>query len=184
MIASPTSSAMVAAAMLLALTCTAEAAPPKQLYGKSVTLSWNETRSQRDGQSGPFKPVTIPYIVVIYISTEGHLFTRSTAKGGSGAGFGSADATGTTGRNGFVEARSAAFNGTRIVANSAFGGAGRHTEISFSPDFSSCTASVVTGMPRGAKTAVVRSIATGGNVEFESVSAGLASCSISSGNPF
>jgi hypothetical protein len=31
---------------------------------------------------------------------------------------------------------------------------------------------------------VVRSIASGSNVEFESVSAGAASCSISSGNPF
>src|SRR4051812_7853025 len=86
------------AVIFAGMTSAAMAAPPKELYGKSVTISWNETRSQRDGQSGPFKPVSIPYVVVYYVSSEGRLFQRVTAKGGSGAGFGSSDMVGTGGR--------------------------------------------------------------------------------------
>jgi hypothetical protein len=176
-------STALAASLFFALSCAAHAAPPKQLYGKSVTVSWNEARSQRDGQAGPFKMVSIPYTVVYYISTEGHVFTRTAAKGGSGASYGSTDVTKGS-RNGFVDARSLSFSGNRIVSSSVFGGAARQTVISFDGGFSGCTAQVITAMPKGAKTAVVRSIATGGNVEFESVSAGPASCSLSAGNPF
>ena len=92
--------------------------------------------------------------------------------------------TGTSGRNGFVDARNLSFAGNRIVAQAAFGGAGRRTEISIDPSFASCTAQVVTAMAKGTSMAVTRSISSGSNVEFESVSAGPASCSIASGNPF
>jgi hypothetical protein len=64
----------------LALITAAHAAPPKQLYGKSITVSWTETRSQRDSQAGPtFKQVGIPFTNVYYISTEGRLFKRASA---------------------------------------------------------------------------------------------------------
>jgi hypothetical protein len=159
-------------------------AAPQALYGKSVAVSWNETRSQRIGQDGAFKPVSIPYSVTFYVSAQGRLFTRTTARGGSGAAFGSNDRVGTSGGNGAGDARNATFSGNRLVQNTSFQGAGRHIEVTFDSGFSGCNAHVVTGMPRGAKTAVVRSIASGSNVEFESVSAGAASCSISSGNPF
>jgi hypothetical protein len=174
----------ITAAIFFAMTCAAQAAP-KELYGKSITVSWNETRSQRDGQSGPFQSVSIPFTLVYYVSSEGRLFVRATAKGGSGAGFGSADVAGPGGGNDIRGGRGIEFNGNRIVSNSSFNGAAaRHTEISFDANFASCTARVVTAISKGARTAVVRSIATGGNVEFESVSAGPASCSVTAGNPF
>lgn len=165
-----------------AMTCAAQAAPPKELYGKSITVSWLETRSQREGQSGTFKPIGLPFTHVYYVSSEGRLFLRSSTRspGGSGA----VDLVGTSGAGGAVDARNVTFSGNRIVSNAKFQGAARHTEIGFDPGFSSCTARVITAMPSGAKTAVVRSITTGSNVEFESVSAGPASCSIASGNPF
>jgi hypothetical protein len=173
-----------AAAICLAMTattCAAQAAP-KELYGKSVTVSWLETRSQRDGQSGPFKPVGLPFTNVFYISTEGRLFARSSTRSPGGAG--AIDRVGTSGGNAAGDARNVTFSGNRIVSNAKFQGAARHIEIGFDPGFSSCTAQVITAMPSGAKTAVVRSITTGSNVEFESVSAGPASCSIATGNPF
>lgn len=176
---------IVGAASLVVLMATPMAqAAPKGLYGKSVTVTWNETRSQRDGQSGPFRSVSIPYLTTYYVSGEGHVFTRTTAKGATGAGFGSADRVGATGSDGTGNARNVAFSGNKIVANTAFGGAGRHVEVTFDGSFASCSAQVITAMPKGAKTAVVRSVSTGGNVEFESVSAGPANCSIASGNPF
>ena len=176
-------SAKIAALAYLALTSTAFAAP-QGLFGKSITIAWNETRSQRIGESGPFRPVSIPYNTTFYVSAQGRLFTRTTAKGGMGGGFGSVDRVGNSGGNAAGDARNASFSGNALVQNTAFGGAGRHIEITFDSGFSSCNAHVVTGMPKGSKTAVVRSIATGSNVEFESVSAGSASCSISNGNPF
>jgi len=175
--------ATIAALAYLALTSMAFTAP-QGLFGKSITVTWNETRSQRDGQSGPFKPVSIPYSTTFYVSAQGHLFTRTTAKGGSGAGFGSVDRVGNSGGNAAGDARNVSFSGNTLIQNTAFQGAGRHIDVTFDSGFSSCNARVVTGMPKGAKTAVVRSISTGGNVEFESVSAGSASCSISSGNSF
>jgi hypothetical protein len=164
----------------LVLMSSAVAAPPKQLYGKSATISWLETRSQRDGQSGPFKPVGLPYTIVFYISTEGRLFARSSTRSPGGAG--SVDRVGMGAGNG--EARNVAFSGNRILSRSAFQGAARQIEVNFDQSFSSCTAHVITAIPKGAKTAVIRSMTTGNIVEFESVSAGPASCSISSGNSF
>jgi hypothetical protein len=159
-------------------------AAPQALYGKSITVSWNETRSQRDGQAGAFRPVSIPYIQTYYISTQGRIFTRSTAKGGSGAGFGSVEAVAGNAPKGYVDARNITFKANGMVITTAFGGAGRHVDVTFDSGFAGCSAHVVTAMQSGAKTAVVRSIATGGNVEFESVSAGPASCSIATGNAF
>lgn len=167
----------------LAAMTAAHAAPPKQLFGKSVTVSWLETRSQRDSQAGPtFKPVGIPFTTVFYISTEGRLFTRGSARSPGGAG--SVDRVGTSGGNSEGDARNVSFSGNRIVASTSFQGAGRQTTVTFDPSFSSCTAQVITGMPPGKKSVTVRSITTGNTVEFESVSAGPASCSVTSGNPF
>jgi len=166
-----------------ALASSAFAAAPKALYGKSVTVSWTETRSQRDSQAGPtFKPVGIPFSTVYYISTEGRLFKRNSARSPGGAG--SVDSVGTSGGNAGGDSRNVSFSGNRIVSSVAFQGAARQTQISFDPSFSSCTARVITGMPPGKKTVTVKSITTGNTVEFESVSAGPASCSISAGNPF
>jgi hypothetical protein len=148
-------------------------AAPQGLYGKSITVSWNETRSQRDGQAGPFRQVSIPYVQTYYISSQGR-----------GASFGSVESVGHDAPKGFVDARNIAFKSNAMVITTAFGGAGRHIDVTFDGGFAGCSAHVVTAMQSGAKTAVVRSIATGGNVEFESVSAGAASCSIANGNAF
>lgn len=165
-----------------ALPSAAFAAAPQALYGKSITVSWLETRSQRDGQSGPFKPIGLPFTSVFYVSTEGRLFTRSSTRSPGGAG--AVDRVGASGGNAAGDARNVSFSGNKIVSRVASQGAARQTQISFDPGFSSCTAQVITAIPAGAKTAVVRSMTTGNTVEFESVSAGPASCSITSGNPF
>jgi len=167
-----------------ALPSAAFAAAPKQLYGKSITVSWLETRSQRDSQAGPtFKPVGIPFSNIFYISSAGRVFMRTSARSPGGAG--SNDKVGASGSNAEGGAREVTFSGNRIVSTTASqGGAGRQVSITFDPSLSSCTAQVITGMPPGKKSVVVKSITTGNTVEFESVSAGPASCSIASGNPF
>lgn len=155
-----TAAAAMFFAIASAMTGPAQAAPPKQLYGKSITVSWTETRSQRDSQAGPaFKPVGIPFSTVYYISTEGRLFTRGSARSPGGAG--SVDRVGTSGSNAAGDARNMSFSGNRIVSSTSFQGAARQTTITFDPGFSSCTAQVITGMPPGKKSVTVRSISTG-----------------------
>jgi len=154
------------------------AAAPGGLIGKSITINWNETRSQRDvGVESAFHPVSIPFTFTVYFGTGGHVFKRVFAMAASGRTSGSEDKVGGGGA-------AVSFSGNTMVGTSSFGGAARRIQVTFDGNFSSCSAQVVTAKLAGAKTAVVKSIATGGMVEFESVSAGSASCSIAQGNPF
>ena len=154
-------------------------AAPSALIGKSITVSWNETRSQRDvGVETAFHPVSIPFTFTIYFGTGGHVFKRVFAVAASGRASGAVDKVGGGG------GMAVSFSGNTLVGTNSIGGAARRAQITFDASFSSCSAQVVTAKLAGAKTAVTKSIATGGMVEFESVSAGAASCSIAQGNPF
>ncbi len=163
---------------LLLSTSPGAAATPGALIGKSITVSWNETRSQRDvGVETAFHPVSIPFTFTVYFGTGGHVFKRMFAVAASRRTSGADDKVG--GGDAAVS-----FSGNTLVGTNSFGGAARRIQITFDGGFSSCSAQVVTAKLAGAKTAVVKSIATGGMVEFKSVSSGAASCSIAQGNPF
>src|SRR5438105_13198104 len=60
---------------------TALAQSPGELRGKSVTASWTEEREQRSGAQTQFSLKATPQSLIVYISTEGRLFTRRTAYG-------------------------------------------------------------------------------------------------------
>jgi hypothetical protein len=168
----------IGAVALVCLPFAAEAAAPNALIGKSVTVTWNETRSQRDvGVESAFHPVSIPFTFTVYYGTGGHVFKRVFAVAASRRGSGSDDKVGGGGA-------AVSFSGNNMVGTNSFGGAARRIEITFDGNFSTCSAQVVTAKVAGAKTAVVKSIATGGMVEFESVSSGSATCAIAQGNPF
>jgi hypothetical protein len=168
----------IGAVVLACWPVTAEAAAPNALIGKSVTVSWNETRSQRDvGAESAFHPVSIPFTFTMYYGTGGHVFKRMFTVAASRRASGSEDKVGGGGA-------AISFSGNKMIGTNSFGGAARRIEITFDGNFSSCAAQVVTAKLAGAKTAVVKSIATGGMIEFESVSAGSASCAIAQGNPF
>ncbi len=70
-----------------------------------------------------------------------------------------------------------------MTATSSSGGLGRRIKITLDSGFAGCSAEVLTGKT-GAGPARVISVATGNTVEFESVSAGAAACSVQSGNAF
>ena len=168
---------MIGSAALLSMTLGAEAAPGA-LIGKSITVSWTETRSQRDAGEAAFRPVSIPYTLTVYFGTGGHVFKRIFALAASRRTSGSDDKVGGGG------GPNVSFSGNTLVATNSFGGAARRIQVTFDGGFSGCSAQVVTAKVAGAKTAMVKSIATGGMVEFESVSAGSATCAIAQGNPF
>jgi hypothetical protein len=171
-------SLVVIAGMTVA--CSAQAAP-QSFYGKTLRVSWNETRSQRVQGEGAFKSVAIPLSFTVYISSKGQLFKRMTSTTANGRTTGSKDRVGDSGSSA-EGAGAVTFQGNTLISTANNHGLGRRIRITFDGG-SSCTAEVLTGKS-GAGVATVRSNATGKMLEFESVSAGAASCSAQDGNAF
>ncbi|MDG9696418.1 hypothetical protein QC281_40965, partial [Streptomyces sp. DH17] len=94
---------------------------------------------------------------------------------------GSKDRVG-AGGSGADGAGAVTFQGNTLISTGNNHGLGRRIRITFDGG-SSCSAEVLTGKS-GAGAATVRSNATGKMLEFESVSAGPASCSVQDGNAF
>jgi hypothetical protein len=159
-------------------------AAPSQLYGKSVTVRWSETRSQRAvGQEAAFHPVSLPFTMTVYIGTEGHIFRRIFAVTPNGRQSGAKDRAGASGSsaNGSFAVQ---FQGNTMVASGSNGGFGLHVQVTFDSGFTGCTAEVIGAKQSGSRTVMLRSIASGLTIEVESVSAGAASCAVAKGNPF
>ena len=156
---------------------------PAALRGKSITVTWTETRSQRDAGKTAFRPVSLPYEFTVYVSSEGRAFKRTTVASASRRHVGSKEGVG-AGRTTTEGATATQITGTTFTQTSSSGGLGRRIVVTMDSSYSSCSATVVTAKQSGQKVAAVKSIATGNTVEFESVSAGSASCSIRTGNAF
>lgn len=77
-------------------------------------------------------------------------------------------------------ARSASFQGGRLIAIANRGGGAGRTIVSFDPGFSSCTVDVQYGKPEGQS--VTRRGPRGGTLELISTSYSGQSCSIADGN--
>lgn len=157
------------------------AAAPQSLYGKTLRVTWNESRSQRVQGEGEFKSVSIPLSYTVYVSSKGQLFKRLTSTTASGKHTGSKDRVGMSGSDD-QGAGSVSFSANTLISTTNNGGLGRRIRVSFDGG-SSCSAEVLTGKA-GKGVATVRSNATGKMLEFESVSAGAASCSVQEGNAF
>lgn len=166
----------------------AGSAPPKQLYGKSVTVAWTENRSQRFVGEQNFRPVGVSLQRSVYISTAGRVFARTSStagrRGGRGALSGAAEHVGASGTNYSGGASNVQFGGNSIIMSGGFTASARRVMINLDGSFESCTAQVITAKEVGAKVGVWRGIASGRMLEVESVSAGPASCSVKSGNVF
>ncbi len=167
-------------ATLIASTSGALAAP-QSFYGKTLRVTWNEARSQRVRGEGEFKSVSIPLSFTVYVSSKGQLFKRLTSTNATGKFTGSKDRVGTGGSSDDGSG-SVSFQGNTLIQTGNNNGLGRRIRITFDGG-SSCSAEVLTGKT-GSGAAIVRSNATGKMLEFESVSAGAASCSVQEGNAF
>ena len=67
----------------------ARAAPaPAILLGKSIVLTWSETRQQRRLGDQNFQSVNASHNLSMYISSAGRVFVRQTIRTGLGAGSG------------------------------------------------------------------------------------------------
>ena len=166
----------------------AYAAPP-QLLNKTVTMAFTGETTQRD-PSGSVRQHATNIKYVVYISSAGRLFERSSRSAGSTGGRGGMRSkTGENepgaGQTKGGEARGLRFEGNKLVAYRGYAGAGgagaARIVASFDSGYSSCTVDVSLGKEGG----VIKRKGLDGVVrEFLSFSATNKSCSIQEGNAF
>lgn len=151
---------------------------PRQLYNKTIQISWSVAVAQTapDGQK---KNVSVAVHHTVYVSSAGRLFERSSRSTKKGMKQ-SENAPG-AGVNAGGEATGMHFEGNRLVGNTAFAKGARRFVAAFDPGFSSCTVSVIFGREAGG---LKRKGVDGVMYTIDSMTASGESCSIREGNAF
>jgi hypothetical protein len=175
---------------LAALVNTGEAvaAPPKQIYGKSVVLSWNETRTE---ESAGFRILSLR--MSIYVSTEGRMFRRVVVTRGNrrrGLSQGQQHATASQehgpgeGPPPGVKVGRTEFAGHSLIITTEFQSGARQITVDFDGSFTGCQAKVVHGKEAGVGTMRQTSAFGGKQVEFRAIEVSGVTCSVKDGNVF
>jgi hypothetical protein len=163
--------------MLLATQAHAAGAP-EALKGKSVILTWTETRQQRVVGEPNFYSINGNDSTSIYVSTAGRVFSRRTNSTRRGSGT-VEQAPGVSG--GAYPKGAALFSGqTMTLIGETKGGAYR-TLIEFDASFTSCRARRALAFQSG-KTSIALSPIIHKYVEVKSVTVNGMSCSVKDGN--
>lgn len=151
---------------------TAYASPiPRQLFNKSVTVSWGESGLYKRESDGYTAGTAASFQVTAYISSAGRVFARLNSKSGSLGGT----------RQLGPENTPARFEGNSLVGIRVDRGIARRLAATFDSAYSSCSGSVTIGkigpnaQVSGFDGAVWRVI---------SMQPGAVSCSINDGNAF
>jgi hypothetical protein len=151
---------------------------PKELYGKSVSITWTETREQRPEGEAAWRQVVGTQTLNIYVSEAGRLFnnlTYSTRRG-------SAERTGEIAGSG---KRSIDFNGHSLLILMPFGTGGATRIVAeLDAGFSGCSAQVTRA--KESEGTIIRNYSgiIQRYVEIKSIQLGSVSCSIRDGNVF
>jgi hypothetical protein len=161
--------------ILLFFTCAAKAAPPPQLYGKSVVVAWTDEVVLAP-IGGQFHRSSHPTTMSVYVSSQGRPFVRFTTNVHQAVGV--RETVGTAGP------QTVAFQGRALLVTTAYEGGASRVQIDFDGSFASCTAAVVTGKASGVGAFVKSGEATDRTWVVQSRVAGPASCSIKDGNVF
>jgi len=170
------------AAILVSLPSIATAAP-RELYGRSVLVSWSEDRQQKLPGEDEIRNVGAFAELNVYVSEQGRAFSRirfSVANRKGRMKSGSADAV--AGEN---SARNISFGGSTMTASMPRGSAGAlQILVSFDGGFQNCTARVISGKTGGAQATHVRSLINGNRLEMYSVKTSGEACRLQNGNVF
>jgi hypothetical protein len=150
---------------------------PSELKGKSVTISYNETRKSKPDEGGEISTRKVPFKLILYVNAEGNLFNRLMA----GRSAKSSDQTkGAKDLTQFAD-RETVFDKQKMSVTNTFGAGNgsRVIEASFDDSFSKCTATVVITV-QGEY--VRRRLMTGGFERLYSATTGDVTCAVVSGN--
>jgi hypothetical protein len=167
----------LAVSVLACMSATAWAqGAPKQLYNKSVTLSWAQSGSLKiGGQVRPSSSAT--YSRQVYISSGGRLFVRAT-RHGSGHHSKSEHGPGDNMTPGGGGLR---FQGNRLVGVLALASGAVQATAAFDPGFTNCTLDVILGKSAGAGMKIQTPVGMG---EVVSIAVVHPTCKITNGNVF
>jgi hypothetical protein len=159
---------------MLASQAYAAVGAPEALKGKSVVLTWSETRQQRHVGEPNFYTVNASVNLVVYVSMADRIFVRqiNSTRSGSGSFERSPDAH---------SGGAASFAGHTLTLIGGTAGGAHRTLVDFDPSFTSCSARVSLGFQSG-KTSISFSPITKRQVEMKSMTASGISCSIRAGN--
>ena len=153
---------------------------PAALLGKSVVLTWSETRQQRMLGEQNFRSVHASHNLGMYVSVAGRVFVRQTIRTGSGVGSG--DQVSGSPESHVVPS----FAGRTMTLFSPFrsGGMRRHI-ITFDAAFTACTATVAFAKEVGRETAITGSVIDKRHLfEMQSISVANVTCAVQDGNVF
>jgi hypothetical protein len=113
---------------------------PPQLHGKTITASYSGSQQAINDETGKAITAARSTAVTVYISNKGHIFLRRTA-------------INNTNRAGKFESGPEStpfhFEGGALVARVSQLSGAVQVSIKFSPDFQSCTISVINGHTQG-----------------------------------
>jgi hypothetical protein len=170
--------AAVAFAMLV-LATRAEAAPPGALLGKSVVITWEENRIQRNEGELRFYSIKASYELAIYVSEKGRVFARAARSTRAGSG-----ATERVDGKGDDPAPTHVpkFGDHTLQYFMPLGGGGRLITAQFDAGFGSCAASARIGRSDGSQLIRAYSPITKRWVEIQSVEMSGGACAIQAGN--
>jgi hypothetical protein len=154
-------------------------AAPAQLYGKSISLSWTETREQKKAGDTDFHGQALGQHLTVYVSPTGKLFNRIETNVGKRRGSND-QVAGDSGSS-----RGLSFHGSQLEVFGPFGGGMRHLVVSFDASFASCTmrASFPSDAAGGPKR-IARTLVGGAPIEIRNVSGSGETCSVQAGNAF
>ena len=150
---------------------------PDPLKGKSVTISYDETRRSKPEEGGEVNTRKIPFKLILYVTAEGNLFNRLLA----GRNTKSSDQTkGSKDLAQFAD-RETVFDGQKMSVSNTFGAenGSRVIEASFDDSFAKCTATVIISV-KGEYAR--RRLITGGFELLYSASTSDVTCAVADGN--
>jgi hypothetical protein len=167
------------------------AAAPKELYGKSVTVTWSETRDEKVIEIGRIRHRTRGGEFILYVSSAGRVFNRLSYayaqgllfdyNGKNAQGKDTSDQIG--GQSGSFENRQVSFQERSLSVLTALGGGARSLTVNFDQTFAGCSATIITGKESGSGTVKTKVHGEVG-IEIVSMSTSSAYCTISAGNRF
>ena len=166
-------------ALAPALPAAAADAPPKELHGKSVVVTWSEARVQRNVGDSDFRPTYGNQKLSIYVSSAGRVFNRFTNM--TRAGSGSTEQV--AGSDGANRVPTFGARSVDMLMPFAAGGA-RHVKVEFSSAFGDCSAKVSYEAPPGGRPSRGFSPITKRWIEFQSIAPLDPKCELQDGNVF
>jgi hypothetical protein len=171
------------AATLAATSARAEQAPAA-LRGKSVVVTWNEMRIQRNVGEADFRTVQASHSMSLYISSVGRVFSRMTFA--TRAGSAARDQVSGSAPQSGGPARVPNFSGRTLTVYQPYRGVGgmRRVTIDFDESFGGCGAKVIHAKEQGKSSSIGFSPITKVYIEFKSASAAGETCAVKAGNVF